>query len=158
MVRADELEENAERVIPVVFSTEFEYVQFFGREMLSHDAGAVDLSRIENKTAPVLLNHSRDGQIGVVEDARLINKQGRSKPEILKRCDWRGDLSGRSRRHTVTDKLWLSDSQVGNRRNRPFRPFIHNHPVAALRSFRCDVKRRPYSTCETFRGISPLTI
>ena len=29
-VRAEELEENAERIIPVVFSTEFEYVQFFG--------------------------------------------------------------------------------------------------------------------------------
>ena len=76
VVRADELQENEERTIPVVFSTEFEYVQWFGREMLSHDAGAVDLSRVMNKTAPVLLNHSRDGQIGVVEDARLVNKQG----------------------------------------------------------------------------------
>ena len=76
LVRADELQENEERTIPVVFSTEFEYVQFFGREMLSHDAGAVDLSRIENKTAPVLLNHSRDGQIGVVEDSRIVNRQG----------------------------------------------------------------------------------
>ena len=76
LVRADELQENEERTIPVVFSTEFEYVQFFGREMLSHDAGAVDLSRIENKTAPVLLNHSRENQIGVVEEARLVNRQG----------------------------------------------------------------------------------
>ena len=51
VVRADELEENAERIIPVVFSTEFEYVQWFGREMLSHDAGAVDLSRIDEQNS-----------------------------------------------------------------------------------------------------------
>ena len=76
VVRADELEENAERIIPVVFSTEFEYVQWFGREMLSHDSDAVDLTRMMNKTAPVLLNHSRDGQIGVVEDSRIANRQG----------------------------------------------------------------------------------
>ena len=76
LVRADELQENEERTIPVVFSTEFEYVQWFGREMLSHDAGAIDFARMMNATAPVLLNHSRDGQIGVVEDARLVNRQG----------------------------------------------------------------------------------
>ena len=108
-----------------------------------------------NKTAPVLLNHSRDGQIGVVEDARLINKQGEANLRFSKGATgeeiYRDVLDG----ITVTDKLWLSDSQVGNRRNRPFRPFIHNHPVAALRSFRCDVKRRPYSTCETFRVFYP---
>ena len=76
LVRADELQENEERTIPVVFSTEFEYAQWFGREMLSHDAGAIDLSRMMNKTAPVLLNHSKETQIGVVEEARLVNRQG----------------------------------------------------------------------------------
>ena len=76
LVRADELQENEERTIPVVFSTEFEYSQWFGREMLSHDAGAIDLSRMMNKTSPVLLNHSREAQIGVVEEARLVNRQG----------------------------------------------------------------------------------
>ena len=76
LVRADELQENPERTVPVVFSSEHEYSQWFGRETLSHDSGAIDLSRMMNKTAPVLLNHSRDGQIGVVEDARLVNRQG----------------------------------------------------------------------------------
>ena len=76
LVRADELQKNEERTIPVVFSTEFEYAQWFGREMLSHDAGAIDLSRMMNKTAPVLLNHSKETQIGVVEEARLVNRQG----------------------------------------------------------------------------------
>ena len=76
LVRADELQENEERTIPVVFSTEFEYAQWFGREMLSHDAGAIDFVRMQNKTAPVLLNHSRETQIGVVENAKLVNRQG----------------------------------------------------------------------------------
>ena len=76
VVRADELQKNEERTIPVVFSSEHIYKQWFGREQLSHDSGAIDFVRIMNKTAPVLLNHSRDGQIGVVEDARLVNRQG----------------------------------------------------------------------------------
>ena len=76
LVRADELQENEERTIPVVFSTEFEYAQWFGREMLSHDSGAIDFVRMNGKTAPVLLNHSRETQIGVVENAKLVNRQG----------------------------------------------------------------------------------
>ena len=76
-VRADEMEETDDRTIPVVFSTEAEaYQQFFGREVLSHDQNAVDLSRMLNKTAPVLSNHKRDSQIGVVENARIVNRQG----------------------------------------------------------------------------------
>ena len=49
LVRADELQENEERTIPVVFSTEFEYAQWFGREMLSHDSGAIDFVRMNGK-------------------------------------------------------------------------------------------------------------
>ena len=103
VVRADELEENAERIIPVVFSTEFEYVQWFGREMLSHDSDAVDLTRMMNKTAP-----------GASEpQTRSPNRCSRGfpdsqssrlcQPEIQQRCYWRGDLSGRAGRNQVTD-------------------------------------------------------
>ena len=101
VVRADELEENAERIIPVVFSTEFEYVQWFGREMLSHDSDAVDLNpHDEQNSAGASESFSSDGQIGVVEDARLINKQGEANLRFSKRCDWRGNLSGRAGRNT----------------------------------------------------------
>ena len=66
-----------DRTIPVVFSSEAEARQpYFGREVLSHAQGAVDLSRIMTKTAPVLANHRRDEQIGVVEGARIVNRQG----------------------------------------------------------------------------------
>ena len=75
-VRADSLEENADRSVNVVFSTEYQYTQWFGREVLSHDTGAMDLSRIDNQTAPVLLNHNRNEQIGVIDSARMVNRQG----------------------------------------------------------------------------------
>ena len=41
----------------------------FGIEILSHDAGAIDLSRLAGNDHPLLLNHDRDQQIGVVERA-----------------------------------------------------------------------------------------
>ena len=85
-MRADEIEATDDRTIPVVFSSEAEaYQQHFGREVLSHDQTAVDLSRMMNKTAPVLANHHRDEQIGVVEGARIVNQAGRRGAPIQQR-------------------------------------------------------------------------
>ena len=132
VVRADELEENAERIIPVVFSTEFEYVQWFGREMLSHDSDAVDLTRMMNKTAPVLLNHSRDGQIGVVEDSRIVNRQGLANLRFSK------GVTGEEIYRDVLDGI-RSQISCGYRilkweidETDPSNPLIHNHPVATF--------------------------
>lgn len=76
-VRADELQENDDRRIDVICATEYEYNQWFGREILRVDSESVDLTRLNSGTSPVLLDHSRDGlkQVGVVENARIVNRQ-----------------------------------------------------------------------------------
>ena len=52
------------------FSSELPVDRWFGTEVLSHEASAVDLSRL-NDAAPLLWNHDRDCQIGVVTGARI---------------------------------------------------------------------------------------
>lgn len=54
------------------FSSETPVERWFGNEVLSHDAGAADLSRL-NDSAPLLWNHNPDQVIGVVESARIGN-------------------------------------------------------------------------------------
>lgn len=54
------------------FSSEQPVERYFGTEVLSHDPGAADLSRLQNG-APFLWNHDRDAVIGVVEGAELGN-------------------------------------------------------------------------------------
>ena len=60
------------RTVDLTFSSEEPVVQAFGREILSHDQGAVDLSRMKNG-APLLWNHNRNDQRGVVEIAHIGN-------------------------------------------------------------------------------------
>jgi HK97 family phage major capsid protein/HK97 family phage prohead protease len=50
------------------FSSEEPVTRWFGEEILSHDKGAADLSRL-NDGAPLLFNHDMDEYIGVVEKA-----------------------------------------------------------------------------------------
>jgi len=52
------------------FSSEMPVERWFGDEVLSHNDGAADLARL-NDAAPLLWNHNRDDQIGVVERAWL---------------------------------------------------------------------------------------
>ena len=62
----------------VAFSSEEPYNRWGEDEILSHDKGAVDLSRLNNK-APLLFNHDPDKVIGVVESARIDpDKKGRA--------------------------------------------------------------------------------
>jgi len=70
---------NAEkRTVDLAFSSEQPVVRWWGIEILSHDPGAMDMSRMQNGGA-VLLNHSTDKQIGVVEDCRCDpDKMGRA--------------------------------------------------------------------------------
>jgi HK97 family phage major capsid protein/HK97 family phage prohead protease len=58
------------RTVELSFSSEVEYERWFGIEVLSHDADAVDLSRLQNG-APLLWMHSWDDQRGVVESVRI---------------------------------------------------------------------------------------
>ena len=52
------------------FSSEHPVERYFGTEVLSHDVGAADLSRL-NDGAPFLWNHDRDAVLGVVRSAGL---------------------------------------------------------------------------------------
>ena len=66
----DEVED---RTYEFPFSSEFPVVRYFGNEILSHEASAADLSRL-NDGAPLLFNHNPDRVIGVVEGARIDSK------------------------------------------------------------------------------------
>ena len=74
-LRADDMEENEERVIPVVFSAGAEYRQWWGREKLVVSNRAVKMERLNKRIAPVLHNHNRDQTIGIVDAARIEGEQ-----------------------------------------------------------------------------------
>lgn len=66
------------RTVELSFSSEVEYERWFGIEVLSHDASAVDMSRLQNG-APVLWMHDWCDQRGVVESARIdTDRKGRA--------------------------------------------------------------------------------
>lgn len=64
------------RTVEVAFSSEEPVERWFGEEVLSHAAGAVDLSRL-NDGGAVLFNHGWSDQIGVIERAWIdADKRG----------------------------------------------------------------------------------
>lgn len=66
------------RTVELSFSSEIEYQRWFGIEVLSHDASAVDLSRL-NDGAALLWNHNWDDQRGVVVSASIdADRKGRA--------------------------------------------------------------------------------
>lgn len=60
-------------IIDLAISSEAPYERFFGIEILSHDARAVDLSRLADNCHPLLLNHDTDNQIGVLSAPAIGN-------------------------------------------------------------------------------------
>lgn len=56
------------RTLEISFSSEAPVARWFGNEVLSHEAGAADLSRL-NDSANLLFNHNMDDVLGVVERA-----------------------------------------------------------------------------------------
>jgi HK97 family phage major capsid protein/HK97 family phage prohead protease len=71
------LEVNSEaRTLEFAFSSETPVERWFGDEVLSHDPGTADLTRL-NDAAPLLWNHDANQMIGVVESARIgTDKRG----------------------------------------------------------------------------------
>lgn len=59
-----------ENTLEFAFSSEFPVERWFGDEVLSHDAGCADLTRL-NDAAPMLWNHDPNQMIGVVESATI---------------------------------------------------------------------------------------
>ena len=67
------------RTFEFPFSSEYPVKRYFGNEILSHDEGAADLSRL-NDGGAVLFNHNMDKPIGVVESAYIgEDKRGYAK-------------------------------------------------------------------------------
>ena len=69
LCRTDEADENT-RQAELSLSSEEPCRRWFGDEILSHDAGAIDLSRLK-EIGVVLFNHNRDRVIGRVLSVRL---------------------------------------------------------------------------------------
>ncbi len=65
------------RTISFPFSSEQPVERWYGNEILSHDAGACDFSRLNNG-ASLLFNHDMDDYRGVVENAWLESKEKRN--------------------------------------------------------------------------------
>lgn len=70
-----------DRRLELSFSSEFPVERYYGREVLSHDAEAIDLGRL-NDGAPVLFNHDPGKVIGVVERAWVDGKKRRGMAEV----------------------------------------------------------------------------
>lgn len=63
------------RTITFPFSSEFPVERWFGKEVLSHEPGAADLTRL-NDGAPLLFNHNPENLIGVIERAWMDAGRG----------------------------------------------------------------------------------
>ena len=77
-IRAEAIGDGSEtdnRSLEFVASTEAEIDMWFGSETLLHDAENVDMTYLETRTSPTLLDHWASKVIGVIEGARLENKE-----------------------------------------------------------------------------------
>lgn len=66
------------RRVPLSFSSETPVKRYFGFETLDHSADAVDLSFLGSGRAPLLKDHNRDAQVGVIESATISGGKGRA--------------------------------------------------------------------------------
>jgi HK97 family phage major capsid protein/HK97 family phage prohead protease len=64
----------AERTVDMSFSSELAVERWYGMEVLSHDAAAVDLERLSSGRANLLVNHDPADWVGVIESARIDAK------------------------------------------------------------------------------------
>ena len=78
--QADQPEEDL-RSFEFSFSSESPVERWFGREVLSHEAGSIDLGRL-NDGAPLLWNHNPDQVIGVVERGWIDGEKRRGMARV----------------------------------------------------------------------------
>lgn len=80
--KVDITEIDGKKFITFPFSSEMPVDRYFGAEILSHDKGSMDLSRLKNH-APLLFNHNMDLQLGKVVDAWIgDDKRGYCKVQL----------------------------------------------------------------------------
>ena len=60
-----------DRTVELSFSSEEPYERPFGTEILDHSPGSARLERLQSGNAPLLLDHDRRNQIGVIESAEI---------------------------------------------------------------------------------------
>jgi HK97 family phage major capsid protein len=83
------------------FSSEAPVERWFGRETLSHEPGAMDLSRA-NDGAPYLWNHDRDVVLGSLEKAWLQDRRLYTKTKWSRNTEERGSVEWK-RRNDIED-------------------------------------------------------
>lgn len=67
-IRSDSINVEA-RTVELAFSSEEPYDRWWGREVLSHERGAIRLGRLNSARHPLLVDHSTRDQVGVVTKA-----------------------------------------------------------------------------------------
>ncbi|OKH89218.1 phage major capsid protein [Thalassospira sp. TSL5-1] len=77
LVRMEDSEET--RKVELSFSSEEPYLRWWGKEILGHDKGEVDLSWLDTGQAALLMDHNIRDQIGVIEKAEIgADRKGRA--------------------------------------------------------------------------------
>jgi HK97 family phage major capsid protein/HK97 family phage prohead protease len=59
------------RTVQIAVSSELPVERSFGKEVLMHEAGAIDMAFLASGRAPLLLDHDMERQIGVIESVSL---------------------------------------------------------------------------------------
>lgn len=67
------------RTVELSASSETPVERWFGTEILDHSPGSVRLDRMNSRSAPLLVNHNDDDQVGVVESAWLDGRKTKCK-------------------------------------------------------------------------------
>jgi HK97 family phage major capsid protein/HK97 family phage prohead protease len=94
-----ELREGEGDELTFSFSSEQPVERWFGTEVLSHQAGAADLARL-NDGAPFLWNHDRDAVIGVVQQASFGDDQ-----RGYAKVKWSRNAMAQEKRQDVEDGI-----------------------------------------------------
>ena len=91
MKRAESIEENDDRTLEVVFSSDADVEMWYGKERLLHGTDNVDLSYLNAGMSPLLVDHrayNSDNQIGVIESwtggwtQRLRDRSSSAKDDV----------------------------------------------------------------------------
>lgn len=111
-----------ERTVELSFSSEEPYLRYWGYEILSHDANAMDMTRLED-SAPLLAEHDTSKQIGVVERAWIEGKRGKAvvrfseNSELAK--EYFGDVNDGIRRNISVGYMIFEDEKTGVKEGEP---------------------------------------
>jgi len=64
-----------QRTVEVAFSSEIPVLRWYGKEILSHARGAVNMDRLKSGRANLLINHDPGDWVGVIEESRVDDEK-----------------------------------------------------------------------------------